>query len=86
MEDNLSLEIYINKMKDKWVWFIDSWFLVAAVWHALMLSDVWCVIGPGICTSGGGHYLESQSDMEAALHYYDLAQGLPVLKCACTAI
>uniref|UniRef100_A0A671LI78 Intraflagellar transport protein 140 homolog n=1 Tax=Sinocyclocheilus anshuiensis TaxID=1608454 RepID=A0A671LI78_9TELE len=44
MEDNLSLEIYINKMKDKDLY---KWW---------------------------GHYLESQSDMEAALHYYDLAQ------------
>nr|XP_021330236.1 intraflagellar transport protein 140 homolog isoform X3 [Danio rerio] len=44
MEDNVSLEIYINKMKDKDLY---KWW---------------------------GHYLESQSDMEAALHYYDLAQ------------
>ncbi|XP_016415076.1 intraflagellar transport protein 140 homolog [Sinocyclocheilus rhinocerous] len=44
MEDNLSLEIYINKMKDEDLY---KWW---------------------------GHYLESQSDMEAALHYYDLAQ------------
>uniref|UniRef100_A0A671RDE2 Intraflagellar transport protein 140 homolog n=1 Tax=Sinocyclocheilus anshuiensis TaxID=1608454 RepID=A0A671RDE2_9TELE len=44
MEDNLSLEIYINKMKDEDLY---KWW---------------------------GHYLESQSDMEAALHYYDLAR------------
>ncbi|KAG1950959.1 intraflagellar transport protein 140 homolog isoform X2 [Pimephales promelas] len=44
MEDNVSLEIYINKMKDKDLY---KWW---------------------------GHYLESQSDMEAALHYYAFAQ------------
>ncbi|XP_051969833.1 intraflagellar transport protein 140 homolog [Xyrauchen texanus] len=44
MDDNVSLEIYINKMKDKDLY---KWW---------------------------GHYLESQSDMEAALHYYDFAQ------------
>ncbi|KTF74621.1 hypothetical protein cypCar_00040908, partial [Cyprinus carpio] len=44
MEDSLSLEIYINKMKDKDLY---KWWV---------------------------HYLESQSDIEAALHYYDLAQ------------
>lgn len=44
MDDNVSLEVYINKMKDKDLY---KWW---------------------------GHYLESQSDMEAALNYYDLAQ------------
>ncbi|XP_076827042.1 intraflagellar transport protein 140 homolog isoform X2 [Brachyhypopomus gauderio] len=44
MEDIVSLEIYINKMKDK------------------SLFKWW------------GHYLESQSDMESALRYYDYAQ------------
>ncbi|XP_037392907.1 intraflagellar transport protein 140 homolog isoform X2 [Pygocentrus nattereri] len=44
MEDNLSLEIYINKMKDKSLY---KWW---------------------------GHYLESQSEMESALRYYDHAQ------------
>ncbi|XP_062847169.1 intraflagellar transport protein 140 homolog isoform X2 [Trichomycterus rosablanca] len=44
MEDIVSLEIYINKMKDK------------------ILYKWW------------GHYLESQSDMESALRYYDYAQ------------
>lgn len=44
MEDNVSLEIYINKMKNKDLY---KWW---------------------------GHYLESQSDMEAALHYYAFAQ------------
>uniref|UniRef100_A0A8B9HVY6 Intraflagellar transport 140 homolog (Chlamydomonas) n=1 Tax=Astyanax mexicanus TaxID=7994 RepID=A0A8B9HVY6_ASTMX len=44
MEDTLSLEIYINKMKDKSLY---KWW---------------------------GHYLESQSDMESALRFYDYAQ------------
>ncbi|XP_035386707.1 intraflagellar transport protein 140 homolog isoform X1 [Electrophorus electricus] len=44
MEDSVSLEIYINKMKDKSLY---KWW---------------------------GHYLESQSDMESALRYYDYAQ------------
>ncbi|KAI4899556.1 hypothetical protein NFI96_017646 [Prochilodus magdalenae] len=44
MEDTLSLELYINKMKDKSLY---KWW---------------------------GHYLESQSEMESALRYYDYAQ------------
>ncbi|KAF4087733.1 hypothetical protein AMELA_G00073850 [Ameiurus melas] len=44
MEDSVSLELYINKMKDKCLY---KWW---------------------------GHYLESQSEMESALRYYDYAQ------------
>ncbi|KAM5328101.1 intraflagellar transport protein 140 homolog isoform 1-T2 [Glossophaga mutica] len=43
-EDLQSLELYINKMKDKTLW---RWW---------------------------AQYLESQSEMDAALHYYELAQ------------
>lgn len=50
-------------------------FKASALWLAdiltLVLSGLWLVRD---LYKWWGHYLESQSDMEAALHYYDLAQ------------